>query len=166
VTVLSATWIALTLISWNKFAELDQDSGAKSNLLDQLWKYQYLLQHFLASLIIVYNFTKRRSLEKLMRLIYNFDKLMKSLDLGFKTAYWKYTIVVLHALTLAIILTYQLIAIYVHGSSDLQNELISIVMIVANVVINHIYLMISMQFIMNAHYINVRLGALIKYMRC
>ena len=84
---LAATWLQ-TAWKLRNFDELD--SGIRSKLLDSFWKCQYLLQHFLAVLVIIFHFLLKIKIEKLMGLIFKLDEHMKKLKWSFKAQNWPF----------------------------------------------------------------------------
>lgn len=59
-------------------------TGIQGKVLDELWKHQYTLQHFLGFFVIIRNFLKKKNIENLLRLISNFDESIEKLQWNFK----------------------------------------------------------------------------------
>lgn len=66
---------------WHRFCNgRPFDTGSKSQLLDNIFQYQYSLQLVLALLVIINNFSRTKSIEKILNSLNNFDQHCSSLD--------------------------------------------------------------------------------------
>lgn len=56
-------------------------SGIDSPILDSLWRYQFVFQHFSGLTIVIFNFYHRQSVVKFLKIISDFDEKIKNLKL-------------------------------------------------------------------------------------
>lgn len=54
-------------------------SGIDSSILDGLWRYQFVFQHFFGLVVVIFNFCHRESVGRLLKIIFDFDQKMKHL---------------------------------------------------------------------------------------
>lgn len=54
-------------------------SGIDSPILDSLWRYQFIIQHFFALVVVIFNFWHRESTGKFLKIIFDFDQKIKIL---------------------------------------------------------------------------------------
>lgn len=65
---------------WHRFCNgRPFDTGARSQLLDNILQYQYSIQLVLALLVVINNFSRSKSIEKLLKSLNSFDKECQSL---------------------------------------------------------------------------------------
>lgn len=164
-----AIWPILFLVSLRMNQKYNYDSGVKLELLDEIWKFQYLLQHILPIFTIIFNFYKRKSIENFMNQIFKFDQKTQQLGWNTKTIHSSILVLVFYLLSAFAIVLHQFIVICflkVYGDfGSFIDEIYKIVAVLAYVIITEFYLMVSLQFILSSHCVNVRLKLLIKHIR-
>lgn len=150
-------WFLGTLIFWSgmcwlqleRLKRISMKSGIQSKILDHLWRYQYLLQHFIAVFVIIHNFTLRNSVENFLEKVKEFDKLAKNFNWVDRSLRLRPTLIALLLIcSLVIVSTYYLISHYLFIFSDERElTLVKSLQIVANVFVIEFFLMLSLQFI-------------------
>lgn len=162
-------WFGLIWVSCNNFEENTQETGVDSVLLDMLWKYQFILQHVFAIITILFNFVKRKNIENCLKSLFNFDQMLQRFGFGHKVMHSRYLIVIFYMISLMAVLLHQFISVYIkdgYGApGNFAVELIKVMRIVAYIAVVEFYLLISMQFILSTHYVDVRLKLMIKLVR-
>lgn len=160
------TWTSLSYMLIKSINENGFDTGAQSNILDNLLQYQYFNQHLFAGFTVVYSFLKRKHVEKFLRLILKFDLLTDQLGWKFKVIHSKYFILILFSFVSLFMITYNCVSIVVRSKTEDHYKDVNfsqvIFSMVAYVLITQFFLMISMQFIASSYCIYARLHMLIK----
>lgn len=150
-------YIGATILQWKNYKENTFRTGVQSKLLDQLWQYQYLLQHFFAIFIVAYNFMKRKFIQELFQLVSNFDVKMERLNWRYKVSHSRNLSFCFILATFASITLYEVSRIYVNGAVV---DMFIILRYISYVVIYEFFLLLSMQFILSTYCIYTRLKSL------
>jgi len=141
-------------------------SAVKSQLVNRLFDNQYLVQYYLIPLIIMFNFYKRKNVEKFARKILEHDKMAARLKFQFLSNKWEDIIAII-----VIILPFFIITIYIaHVSIErYMNEpkelmKFSIAMYIFNLKADFFWAL-SLQFILSSRCVLKRLTALNESLR-
>lgn len=143
-------------------------SGSQSKLLEAIWKYQYILQHLFIVIVIISNFTRRKSIEGYLRQIYKFDKKVEQLGFQYKS---KESIILILILTMSGCLayaTYQYLLLYVFEVYEfiLKDSIqFSHVKYFGNIFVMWFYVTLPLQSIFSIYAVNNRLKILTKNAR-
>lgn len=160
-----AFWVILTSIEHvSKVRDLYK-TGIQSNLLEHLWMCQYTLQHYLATGVVIYSFTKRKHVENFLSLIYSFDQHLENL-------HWKvqpkqnsvWFAVILFVLSTTVMIIYTVTILALDKYNTYLNE-VQIFRLLNYIVINDFFLLLSIQFISSVYCIDQRLIVLTENFR-
>lgn len=156
-------YLSLNVSEFQHFHEYNYDTGIQSHLLDQLWQYQYLLQHVLATSIVIFHFLKRKNVEKYLRLISKFDRMIQGMGWRFKVMTTPNCYLMFIIVSVVMLWTFQIIAL----SIDIYGEInfIVIVKILSFTTINEFFFMIVLQFVLSTYCVYARLICLMKNIR-
>lgn len=141
-------------------------AGVQSVFLEDFWRYTFAFQQVLASPVIIFCFLKRKTVENMVNTFQHFDEHLKylgdsSCQVIQQSPLITLGIVVLSALVMA---AYCVLRITL-DSSGYVYDFAAVFRFVAYFLINMFYLLISLQFILSVHFVNVRLTTLIKVSR-
>lgn len=154
-------WIVLLCLQWRTYKQKTLENMVDSNLLEQILQYQYLVQHFLAILAVVYNFSKRQHVQTFLMFVFNFDQKVDQLDWKFKVQHSRNRIPCFLFVTFVTLMIYPIATVYTDGYyKDLRNDQFLIFNFISYAAIYEFYLMLSMQFILSTYCIYTRLKAL------
>lgn len=162
-----AVLFGLTCRHLTYFVGSNEESGIQNRLLDRLWKYQYVLQHFLAIFAILFNFMKRRKIEKFLLSIREFDMIVNKLGWTYRARNFNALIpLVTIVSSTTIMLTFLtaahfLVDIYRNAAEGWTYALLSI----NYTWIHQFFLALSLQFILSVFSIKSRLKALSRNMK-
>lgn len=152
-------WPWALFVAWLSFHGTKVETGVKSKLLERIWKNQFMLQNFLATLTVIYNFFKRDHVEQYLRLIFNFDKTVKRISPSLQSTHWRFSIVALYLISVSVMIG-SYFKLYCFNV-----EYLEVIRLINSMVLYEFYLMISMQFILSSHYVKVRIESLITLAR-
>lgn len=160
-----AIWCYFAWIQVDSFNTDSYTSGARSEILDTMWKYQYLIQYLLACFTVVFNFRRRNHYENFLNSIQHFDSCFDRQNFKYRFAnVSSIPVLVLFVFTAALNGAIMGIVAYILGSH--VGKFISYaVSVVSYVAFTNIFLMISVQFIFNTFVVYTRLEALNKNFR-
>lgn len=158
-------WIVLTFYQWKNFHEYTIRSGVQSTLLDQLWQYQYLLQHVFAIFVIIYNFIKRHHVQRFLMILFNYDQRIQRLDWRLKISHSSNLITYFLSATLGSIVMYQIFSYLSGNYVKFSVDKFTLLRVIDYVFVTGLFLMISMQFILSTFCIFIRLFALRRNIR-
>lgn len=155
-------WCYFTWVQVDTFNVGSYTSGARSEILDNMWKYQYLFQYFLACFTVAFNFRRRNNYETFLNSIHRFDACFDRQNFKYRfTNVSSIPILVLFVFTAAIIgaiMCMVTIILESYGGHFLTYAL----NVVSYMAFTNIFLMISLQFIFNTYCVYTRLKALNK----
>lgn len=150
-------WIGLIWRQHISFEKTRVESGVESYFLDSLWQYQYLIQHYIAIIAIIFNFCKRKRVESFMKLIKKFDQSIKKLCWGFEVKHSRFFFLNFFLVSMFSILIYTIISL----KPLKEFYFITVVMMTTMyATVNQFYFIISMQFILSTYCVYARLKAL------
>lgn len=159
-----AAWITFASIQTNLFKFKSFNSGAQSSLLEKLWQYLCILQHFLACLIILFNFWKCHHVEKFLNLILNFDDFLQQLNWKLKPAETSPTglaaLIVLTAVVMVLHMINITYIVQVYGDDISFSPAYFFINIFSYTLMTEFYLLVSLQFIWSTHNVYTRLQSL------
>lgn len=154
-------WIALLWLQWRTYKSKSLETMVDSNLLEQILQYQYLVQHFLAILTVVYNFSKRQHVQKFLMLVFYFDQKVDQLDWNFKVKHSRYCIPCFIFVSFLVILIYPIATFYTDEFyEDMRDDKLIYFNFISYAAIYEFYLLLSMQFILSTFCVYKRLKAL------
>lgn len=130
--------------------------GSESIALDKLWAALSIVQNFLIVLAVIYNFLKRKNIERFMKSIFEFDKMLGQLQWQHKVKQFKPLIAVgIFAAPLVVYSTYTLLTADDYAEFWLFSSGNSII-----IVVHEFNLFLSAQFILSVCCIIFRLHSL------
>lgn len=157
----TSSWLGLTWMTIKSFQVQSYTTGIGSTYTDNIWKYQFILQHILIIIVIVFNFVKRKKVELFLKRINEFDHIVDKLNWKFKRVTLRYVTVVLCAVSSLLILTIQLFEIFVYEIfGEVPRRILATVQLFDYILLSEFYLVLSLQFILSTHHIKIRLVAL------
>jgi 7tm Chemosensory receptor len=165
-------WLSLNYFQL-KVGNKTEFSGVSSNLLDQLWVNQYLIQHFFATFTVIYSFIKQKHVEKFLALIHKFDEsVVKFQEWPHRVTHSRYYVLSVFSFCMIVMSIFILLAFFVAQpkwswaeKNTAQVDLVAIARTFVYVIVTEVYLMLSMQFILSVYCISSRLRAIMSNMR-
>lgn len=157
----------ICMIFWHMtaFRFSNSQTGFQSSMLDCLWQYQFMIQHFLAVFVIIFNVLKRRNIEKLLLKLSEFDKRTQKLD-------WKYKAKDLNPFIMPaiIVCSSTLMTTYLtigRFTIDIYKSLVTTHWLYAAVALDYVWIQqfffaLSLEFVLSVWSIKTRLKALTK----
>lgn len=155
-----ALWIILIWFFHLSAEEKQFESGVRSNLLDDLWQNQYLIQHYLAIGAVVFVFCRRKNIENFLKMIYMTDELTKRFDWTFQVKHSRYPALFVVLGSAPLMMTYMVISIIGYDVYGGISSIKTIFRVTVYFTVNEFYFMISMQFILSVYCVYARLKAL------
>lgn len=153
-------WAVLIWMQIFKKMHTNYVSGIDSSILENLWQYQFVLQHFFGLVVSIFNFWHRKSIGKLLKLIFDFDRKIKKLGWSYepRSKVFKRSVIAF-VVGLTILLVYDLIYSIINNS--LKNNL-AVHVLLYNLFNFHFiilfYVIVSLQFIVGVYCVRSRLG--------
>ena len=146
----------------------DYDPNHETGLLGDIWQYQFILQHFFVLFTIIFNFSKIRSLDKLLKSIYSFDEKIESLKWSFKASDKVFNLILavfgFASIFMAIYSVLSIIFVEkVFGESSIG--VVIVFKILNYSFVTFFFLAVSIQFIVSVNAIKIRLTVLTKNIR-
>ena len=146
----------------------DYDPDHKYGLLADIWQLQYILQHLFVLFTIIFNFSKIRSLDKLLKSIHSFDEKIESLKWSFKASDRVFNRVLavfgFASIFMAIYSVLSMIFVVEVFSESIVGVVI-IFKILNYSFVTFFFLAVSIQFIISVNAIKIRLTVLTKNIR-
>lgn len=144
---------------WNIY-EIQQfvtyDDEISTRLMNKIFKNQYLLQHILGPIVLIFNFTQRTTVGNILESLNSFDQHGKSLGWIFETSLTFYKAMFALLLFCAVLLSADCAYLFIVLPET------PLVMILDYVYFMVFFLVISQQFILSANLIDIRLTAMIE----
>lgn len=154
-------WIALFCRQWKASHDIPVEVGARSFILDNLWLYNYLFQHLLAIVTVIFNFIKRQHVGKFLWLVYSFDHKVHQLGWKFNVEHSRIFNPCFILATFVFNLVYIITTVFIFDLyKDRNFEMWNLFNLLSYVVITEFYLVLYMQFILSTYCIYTRLKAL------
>lgn len=75
----SSVWILSVFIQVSRITSVEFDFGIDSIIIDTLWYYQIVFQHYLGLGVVIFSFTQKAVVEKCLKTIFDFDEKLKNL---------------------------------------------------------------------------------------
>ena len=166
ITIGNTLWLILSIVEWANICWLlikDINNGhyvfdMQSNFLDVFRKYQNLLQNFLTIFVLIFNILKRKSIERLAKLIDVFDQRIEGLGWYSMTQGKSFLIT---SVTFWVIFVGQIFyAAYGMIQFHHKTDALSVIKILDHLIISLFFFVLTLQFILSAHCIKVRLVTL------
>lgn len=160
--------IICMIMIWFSFEKSSFNSGVQSSLLENLRLYQYLMQHYLPVVAIIFVFYQRKKIEHFFKLIYKFDESIKTFGWAFKVTHSRYFGLIVFMSSTFLMLFYVIMTVFVievYKDAPHISKAGGLLRSTAYIIINEFYLMVSMQFILSTYCVYARLKALIKNAR-
>lgn len=159
-------WIGFIILQVQSSVGNTYESGVQSNLLEKLWKTQYLLQHCIAMFIIIFHTIKSKSIGEFLNHISKFDTSFEQFGWRFRVTQSCNLIVLLIFFTVwATFACYQYITVYVLRIYDEVTDKFFFIELMVYIYITEFYLMLTLQFILSVCAIYIRLKALTRNVR-
>lgn len=153
-------WILLTWMETQSKHAQGYTSGIQSNLVERVWQFQYLFQHYIAVFIIVYSLAKRNHIEKFLSQVFTFDQHLKCLNwrtqIKQQNKYYPLSVFVIATGSVSTLM----IVLVAKDDQNNYEDLVSYIRIFSYIMIDGFFLMISLQFILSVRCINDRLAAI------
>lgn len=154
-TALNKCLFAAFLVLWGLMNILHRnvvfESGAKSNLLDDLRGYQYKLQHYFGVLVLVYNFAQRKHVESLLKSLDNFDRFSRVFGSGFKPRFT-------HVIATIAFLVFLLTILLLHTvETCIMFPQFTVIQHIVYVQIMMFFLVVTQQFTISVNSVSIRL---------
>lgn len=159
-------YLVLLVVFWIGCVYLEAQAkdpfGIPSVLLENLWAFQYSLMQVLVPVTMIYAFFKRKSVERFLKMIDNFDKSMDKLHLKQRSDK-KSCICVVWSFILSLLV---MSAYVVTFFTDLQSKQFEVDFVecytyAAYDFTNMIFLLLSFQFILAVQFISNRLKSIV-----
>lgn len=160
-------WILLLALQFIDLDEFEYETGVQSSLLEQIWRNLYILKHFLAIFVIIYNFMKRKNVENFLKLIAEFDQTVERLNWKFKVTQFNLLMFAMFVIPAFTIFLYLIVSMYgfeVYGNISI-NYAVAILRTSDYIILTEFYLMLSLQFILSSYCIKKRLTTMITNLR-
>lgn len=155
-------WCYFAWIQVDNFNIDPYSSGVQSEILDNMWRYQYLIQYFLAFLTVAFNFRRRNNYENFLNSIHRFDACFDRQNFEFRFANVS-SVPVLVLFVFTAVLTGAIMCIVTVTLDSYGGHFLSYALsVVSYMAFTNIFLMISVQFIFNTFCVYTRLEALNK----
>jgi hypothetical protein len=163
----TSTWFTISCCVTKKLIETGLRSETESKVMDTLFLYHYILQHFLIVFSMVFNFLKRKHVESFFKFIFEFDSVVEKLGWNFKVSHSKFFILVMFLISFIFMISYNFVALYnLYFEVDdpvgnFEKTLSSFIY----VFLSEHFFMVSMQFICSCYCVYARLSALLRNAR-
>lgn len=160
-------WIILIYVQLGLYDGLKFETGIQSSFLERLWKYQYILQHYLAIAVIIFSYLKREHVENYLKQIFTFDQIVEKLNWRVKVVHSRMHVLLFYLISMLMILFYMIFAIHIYGiyGKISMNPVTMTVKFIQYIVMNEFVLIVSLQFILSTHCIKSRLTAILQNIR-
>ena len=148
-----STWLLL-----KGYTTYFMKSGIRSALLDNLWKHQYTLQHFLCAFVPIHNLMKMKKIENILKLMTNFDDMITKLQWNFKARDKSLNaIVLIFWMVFIMMIVFSFAATFYeddHYAAIADGQMFLRMMLYT--ILTMFFLLISLRFIVSAHNVRTR----------
>ena len=164
----SAHLVLWTKYSWDLLKNMNKfSSDSNSRVMDNLLKYQFVLQHYLIIPSMIYNFMKRKHVEYFLKSISKFDSTVDQLGWDFKVIHSKYPVLFIFLISTISMISYNYVVVVimnVYADSKVESYEI-LISNFAYIFTTEFYFMISFQFISSCYCCYSRFQMLLKNMK-
>jgi hypothetical protein len=156
--------IALTFFQIKWFKANDVSVGLGMNILDKLWVNQYYVQQLIAIFIIAFNFAQRKRIESFLNSLYKFDRFVGQMKWKFSSQKDYHRIIsTLFILSSFSFSSYAIIENYVFDAYGLLKDTWkTFISIVVFILLFNLYFVLSLQFILSAICVKLRLETMME----
>lgn len=156
-----SSWLVMNYLQFSRRSQ-SLGSGIQSKFLDQLWRYQYMLQYFSIPFVVIYSFCKRKHVEDFLKFILDFDQSVSRLGWKFKVSHSPVVSSILALAPLVVLIAEECYFVFI--ADVFVNQYPWVHMILYGIV-TEFFAMLSIQFIMSCYCIYSRLNAFTKNIR-